>query len=133
MTVLTKVPLTFMAESTGLRTLWKRYVVDHATLERKGQKKLEYIYKRKKRKSASQKEVEQEKLRETIKEANVEKMNGREPGADGTGEEQSPAYHLIRSFHLRQGVNGAGGEAVWRDEVSLRCVVVMFTHWQYDW
>lgn len=120
MTVLTKVPLAFMVEYTGLCTLWKRYIVDHATLERKGQKKLEYIYKRKKRKSVSQKEVEQEKLRETIKEANVEKMNGREPGVDGAGEEQSPAYHLIRSFHLGQGANGAGGEVVWRDEDSLR-------------
>jgi len=75
---------------------------------------LEYIYKRKDRKSASQKGEEQEKLREreTLKEAETEAKNGREQNDEGGGEEQRPAYHLMRSIHLGQGANGTGDEVV---------------------
>ncbi|KAE9363243.1 hypothetical protein N431DRAFT_524137 [Stipitochalara longipes BDJ] len=46
LTIPVKVPLAFIAEYTGLRHVWNYYVVDHQTLERKGQSQLNYIYKK---------------------------------------------------------------------------------------
>jgi len=64
LTVLVKVPLAFIAEYTGLRYAWRNHIIDHQTLERRGQSQLDYIYKREKRLAAREKEKEDKKKKE---------------------------------------------------------------------
>jgi hypothetical protein len=66
-TVLVKVPLAFIAEYTGLRHLWRNHIIDHKTLERRGQSQLDYIYKRQKRIAAREKEKEDKRREEEAK------------------------------------------------------------------
>jgi hypothetical protein len=63
-TVLVKVPLAFIAEYTGLRHVWRNHIIDHQTLERKGQSQLDHIYKRQKRIAARKKDKEDKKREE---------------------------------------------------------------------
>lgn len=67
LTVLVKVPLAFIAEYTGLRHVWRNHIIDHKTLERRGQSQLDHIYKRQKRIAARQKEKEDKKREEEAK------------------------------------------------------------------
>ncbi|KAH7390185.1 hypothetical protein BKA64DRAFT_116535 [Cadophora sp. MPI-SDFR-AT-0126] len=64
LTIFVKVPLAFIAEYTGLRALWNKYIVGHSALEKKGQMKLNWIYKRQKRKEAKLKDEKERPKRE---------------------------------------------------------------------
>ncbi|RDL33145.1 uncharacterized protein BP5553_08584 [Venustampulla echinocandica] len=67
LTVLVKVPLAYITEYTGLRHFWMDHIIDHQTLGRKGQKRLDHIYKRQERIAARQKEEEDKKNEENAK------------------------------------------------------------------
>lgn len=67
LTVLVKVPLAFIAEYTGLRHIWRSHIIDHRTLERRGQSQLDHIYKRQKRLAAREKEKEDRRKEEEAK------------------------------------------------------------------
>ena len=60
--MLVKVPLAFVTEYSRLRAVWNQHIIDHAKLDQKGRRKLEYIYNRQDRK-LQQKRDEQKKQR----------------------------------------------------------------------
>ncbi|KAH8803024.1 hypothetical protein F5884DRAFT_888135 [Xylogone sp. PMI_703] len=62
-TVLIKVPLAFIAEYSGLRGAWNKHIIGHLALERKGQRRLEYIYQRQQRESIKRKQQKENKNR----------------------------------------------------------------------
>jgi hypothetical protein len=60
--ILIKVPLTFIAEFTGLATAWENYIIESAALEGKGRQQLELIYRSRERKEAKVKAEARAKL-----------------------------------------------------------------------
>jgi Spy/CpxP family protein refolding chaperone len=101
LTVLFKVPLAFIAEYTGLRAVWRENIIDHVTLERKGQQQLEYIYKR------------QDRLKEERKRKEKEQKRKKDAANRATwGPDQNMARNLVASFHNGGGDNMTSSEKI---------------------
>jgi hypothetical protein len=64
--VLIKVPLAFLAEYSGFRAAWKRYIADHHTLERHGQRRMDWIFRHEKRKLDRKREEEDQRKKEEV-------------------------------------------------------------------